>query len=163
MRLDDRDLRILGVLQSEGRITNQRLAERVALSPSACLERLRRLEEGGVIRGYRALVALDRVARSTTVFVQLTLKRHEAGDFQRFEQAVKVVPEIVECHAIGGGADYLLKVVAVDIEHYQEVIEALLAADLGIATYFTWIVTKPVKREPEPIAALVARDRRTPG
>jgi Lrp/AsnC family transcriptional regulator of ectoine degradation len=145
MRLDDRDLKILAILAREGRITNQRLAERVSLSPSACLDRVRRLEAGGVVTGYRAEVAVAKVARSVQVFVQVTLKRHEAADFTRFEQAVRAVPEILDCHAIGGGIDYLLRVVAADVAHYQEIVERLLAAEIGIGTYFTYIVTKPIK------------------
>lgn len=145
MRLDDRDLKILAILAREGRITNQRLAERVSLSPSACLDRVRRLEAGGVITGYRAEIAVAKVARSVQVFVQVTLKRHEAADFARFEQAVRATPEVLDCHAIGGGIDYLLRVVAADIAHYQEIVEGLLAAEIGIGTYFTYIVTKPIK------------------
>ncbi|HET8729207.1 MAG TPA: Lrp/AsnC family transcriptional regulator [Alphaproteobacteria bacterium] len=160
MRLDARDLKILMELQAEGRITNQRLADRVSLSPSACLERVRRLEAGGLIRGYRAVVALDKVLRGSTVFVEVTLKRHESGDFKRFERKILDTPEVVECHAIGGGIDYLLKVVATDIAHYQDIMEELLGADIGIGTYFTYVVTKPIKQAGVyPLDRLVDRSR----
>lgn len=145
MRLDRRDLRILTVLQADGRITQQALAERVALSPSACHERLRRLEAAGLIGRYRAEVALERLIRAPLVFVEITLERHAAEDFRRFERAVQDIPEVVECHALGGGLDYLLKIAAADLAHYQELIDGLLAADLGIDRYFTYAVTKPVK------------------
>ena len=145
-RLDQRDLAILGILQREGRITNQRLAERIHLSASACLERVKRLEQLGVVKGYGAEVALEKVLRCSTVYVEVTLKRHEAQDFDRFESAIRDIPEVLECNAIGGGSDYLMKVIALDIAHYQELIDRLLAADIGIGRYFTYVVTKPVKR-----------------
>lgn len=160
-RLDDRDLAILSVLQREGRITNQRLAERIHLSPSACLERLKRLEKAGIVTGYRGEVALERVLRCSTVYVEVTLKRHEAQDFAHFEAAVRDTPEVVECHAIGGGSDYLMKVLALDIAHYQELIDRLLAADIGIGRYFTYVVTKPIKRAgPLPLEHLLAESQR---
>lgn len=145
MRLDDRDIKILTILQSEGRITKQALAERVALSHSACLERLQRLEKAGFIRAYRAEVVLEQITPSVAVYVEVTLARHQAEDFAIFEEAIHTVPEVVSCDAIGGGIDYLMKIVALDVGHYQELIDGLLARDIGIGTYFTYIVTKQVK------------------
>lgn len=147
MKLDPIDLKILAALQSDGRITKLRLAELVALSPSACFERLRRLEQAGYVKGYHAVVDLQRIVRTTTALVEITLARHEAADFERFEQAIAAAPEVMECHSIGGGIDYVLKVVAVDIDHYQETMDRLLVADIGIAKYFTYFVTKLVKRQ----------------
>jgi len=147
MKLDPIDLKILAALQAEGRITKLTLSERVNLSPSACFERLRRLEQSGYIKGFHADIDLHRIVKTTTALVEVTLGRHEAKDFSRFEQAVAATPEVLECYSIGGGIDYILKVVAVDIDHYQAVIDRLLAADLGIAKYFTYFVTKPVKRQ----------------
>lgn len=159
MKLDPIDLNILCALQADGRITKLKLAEAVNLSASACLERMKRLEQGGFITGYHAAVDLSRLMRTSFVFVEVTLKTHRAVDFQRFEAHVKAVPEILECYAIGGGVDYILKMVAADIAHYQEEIDALLEADIGIDRYFTYIVTKPVKRSLEyPVRDLLARD-----
>lgn len=160
-RLDDRDLAILAILQREGRIPNQRLAERIHLSPSACLERVKRLERAGVIAGYGAEVTLEKLLRCSTVYVEVTLKSHEAQDFERFEAAVRATPEVVECHAIGGGSDYLMQVVALDIAHYQALIDRLLAAEIGIGRYFTYVVTKPIKRAgPLPLEHLLAEEER---
>jgi Lrp/AsnC family transcriptional regulator of ectoine degradation len=157
MKLDALDLKILTALQREGRITKLRLADVVALSPSACFERVRRLEAAGYIRGYHANVDLARIVRTSTVFVEVTLRSHEAADFQRFEMVIAEVPEVLECYAIGGGVDYILKVIATDIEHYQKIMEGLLAGGIGIERYFTYIVTKPVKRQLEyPIHSLLA-------
>jgi Lrp/AsnC family transcriptional regulator of ectoine degradation len=146
MKLDAYDIRILATLQRDGRITKLKLAEEIGLSPSPCWERMKRLQEAGFIRGFHADVDVAKVVRATTVFVEVTLNSHGAEDFERFEAAVHDVPEIVECQAIGGGADYIMKVVTTDIEAYQALIDRLLAAKVGIGRYFTYIVTKPVKR-----------------
>jgi Lrp/AsnC family transcriptional regulator, regulator of ectoine-degradation genes len=156
-KLDEIDIRILAALQRDGRMTKLRLAETVSLSPTPCWERLRRLEAEGIIAGYQAVIDLDRLARATTVLVEVTLKRHQHEDFGRFETAIQEIPEIVECHATGGGIDYMLKIVVADIDRYQRLIDGLLVADIGIDRYFTYIVTKPVKRAaPLPLDRLLA-------
>lgn len=144
-KLDAFDVRILAALQRNGRITKIKLAEEIGLSPSPCWERMRRLEQDGLIRGYHAEIELDRMLHTATILVEVTLRSHKARDFESFEHAVADVPEIVECYATGGGIDYLLKVVALDIDHYQRVIDGLLLSDVGIDRYFTYIVTKQVK------------------
>lgn len=153
-RLDDRDLRILAVLQREGRITKAALGERVGLSASACWERVKALEAAGVVEGYEARIAPRALGMPTTVFLVVELESHRAGDFDRFERAVRRIPEVVECWAVGGGIDYLAKVVAPSVEAYQGLIDDLLAAEIGIARYFTYIVTKAVKQGPVPLALL---------
>jgi Lrp/AsnC family transcriptional regulator of ectoine degradation len=150
LRLDAIDLRIVSVLARDGRITKLDLAEAVGLSASACLERMKRLERAGVIRGYRAEIDLARIGPVTTAFVEIELKRHEAADFDRFERAIAMVPEVMEVHAIGGGIDYLVRVVARGIDDYQALIDRLLAEDIGIGRYFTYFVTKPVFHRPDP-------------
>jgi Lrp/AsnC family transcriptional regulator of ectoine degradation len=146
MKLDELDIKILAALQREGRMTKLKLAETINLSPTPCWERLRRLEQAGIISGYHARLDLDKLARATLVLVEVTLKRHQHADFQRFETAVRDVPEIVECYATGGGLDYVMKVVARDVDAYQRLIDRLLIEDIGIDRYFTYIVTKPVKQ-----------------
>lgn len=147
-RLDSIDLKILTVLQHEGRITKLALAEKVGLSPTPCWTRLKRLEKAGIITGYHARIALPKVSAVTLVWAEITLQSHRSDDFKRFESAIAPIPEIVECWAIGGGIDYLLKVIARDIDHYQDLIDQLLAAEIGIDRYFTYIVTKAVKHSP---------------
>lgn len=146
MKCDALDLKILAALQEDGRMTKQRLAERVHLSPSACFERLRRLEDAGYIKGYHADIDLGRIVHTITALVEITLGRHESSDFSRFEHAIAGVPEVLEVYSIGGGIDYVMRVVAIDIEHYQTIMDRLLGADIGIAKYFTYFVTKLVKR-----------------
>ena len=96
MRLDARDRRLLQVVAAEGRITNQALAEKVALSPSACLARVRRLEAEGLILGYHARLDIERIRPTVTVYGEVTLKSHRPADLLRFEAALAEIPEVVE-------------------------------------------------------------------
>jgi Lrp/AsnC family transcriptional regulator, regulator of ectoine-degradation genes len=144
-RLDAIDLRILATLQSQGRITKAALASAVNLSPTPCWERLKRLEDSGLIRGYHAEIDLEKLGAVATILVEIVLKQHRYEDFQRFETAIRKVDEVIECYATGGGIDYLLKVTAPDIDSYQRLIDRLLLAEIGIERYFTYIVTRVVK------------------
>ena len=158
--LDAIDLRMLGVLQRDGRISKTALGAAVGLSASACLERLRRLEREKLIVGYHAMVNLKALAGLHTFYTEVTLGTHRAEDFERFERFVQKVEEIVECSALGGGIDYLLKVVCPDVDHYQSVIDRLLDQHIGIDRYFTYIVTKSVKSLTQmPVATLMALER----
>jgi Lrp/AsnC family transcriptional regulator, regulator of ectoine-degradation genes len=145
LKLDDRDIEILKVLAREGRISKADLARRINLSPTPCWQRLQRLEQAGVITGYRAEVSLRKVAPAVTVFVTVELERHRVEDFQHFERAVARHDEVVQCWALGGGFDYLMQVVTRDIDHYQRLMDGFLEAGLGLARYYTYVVTKPVK------------------
>ncbi len=156
MKLDARDMAILRVLAREGRITKAALAARVGLSPTPCWERLRRLEAAGVIEGYRAEIALRRIGPHVTVFLLAELVDHTAERFQRFEAVIRECDEVVGCWALGGGFDYLAQVVTRDIESYQRLVDELLAARIGLARYFTYIVTKPVKGFATPPLDLLA-------
>jgi Lrp/AsnC family transcriptional regulator of ectoine degradation len=145
LKLDRYDLAILQKLQQEGRITKVALAEAVNLSSSPCWERLRRLEDAGYITGYHANLDLRRLATIAEVIVEVTLTNHKATDFRRFETAIQDVPEIVECSAIGGGIDYVMKLIVRDVDAYQRLMDRLLDDGIGIDRYFGYIVTKPVK------------------
>ena len=147
LRLDAYDLRILAALQRNGRMKKVELAAEIGLTPSPCWERLRRLEQAGFILGYRAEVDIARVARCEMVIVTITLGSHEAELFRRFEETIAQVPEILECHAVGGGVDYVMRLVVADVAAYQALIEQLLEADIGIHQYTTYVVTKQVKRD----------------
>ena len=147
VRLDAIDIRILDAIQRDGRITKLALAEKVGLSPTPCWVRLARLEKAGIVAGYHGRLALKSVAPVTTVLVEMTLANHRQADFDRFERAVKEAPEIIACWSVGGGVDYLLKVVARDVDAYQRLIDGLLEREIGIDRYFTYIVTRTVKEE----------------
>ncbi|RWO55333.1 MAG: Lrp/AsnC family transcriptional regulator [Mesorhizobium sp.] len=147
LKLDQIDLKILDAVQRDGRITKLALADKVGLSPTPCWMRLRKLEKAGIVSGYHARVAMRAVAPVATVLMEVTLASHRQADFDRFERVIRDVPEIVACWSVGGGVDYLLKVMARDIDAYQRLVDALLEREIGIDRYFTYIVTKTVKEE----------------
>jgi Lrp/AsnC family transcriptional regulator of ectoine degradation len=159
MKLDARDIAILRVLSTEGRIAKTALAERVGLSPTPCWDRMRRLEKAGLIEGYRADISLKKLGPHVTVFVAAELADHTAARFRGFEEAMRHYDEVVACWALGGGFDYLLQIVTRDIDAYQRLIDEMLDARIGLARYFTYIVTKPVKGgAPPPFEALLASE-----
>jgi len=160
MRLDDRDLKILSVLQTEGRITKTDLAARVNLSPTPCWQRLKRLEDAGVIEGYGARVSLAALGPLSVIFMEAEINSHTVEDFGRFESALQDIPEIVECWAVGGGIDYVMKFICKDVGAYQRLVDEILQADIGLKRYYTYVVTKPVKSTPGvPFAALAISDK----
>ncbi|PAP94905.1 Lrp/AsnC family transcriptional regulator [Mesorhizobium wenxiniae] len=146
-KLDQIDLKILDAVQRDGRITKLALADKVGLSPTPCWMRLRKLEKAGIVSGYHAKVAMRAVAPVATVLMEVTLASHRQTDFDRFERVIRDIPEIVACWSVGGGVDYLLKVMARDIDAYQRLVDVLLEREIGIDRYFTYIVTKTVKEE----------------
>ena len=118
--LDRTDYKILRRLQENGRITNADLARSVNLSPTPCLERVRRLEADGYILNYVALLNPDRLGAGVVVFIQVQLDRTSPGVFERFKKQVNLTPEVVECHMVAGGFDYLLKVRTSSMVEYRE-------------------------------------------
>ncbi|BBO57543.1 MULTISPECIES: Lrp/AsnC family transcriptional regulator [unclassified Cobetia] len=155
-KLDAFDLKILAILERDGRITKSRLAEEINLSVSPCWERVKRLEQAGIIEGYAAIINQQRLsdqqggaapgaAPRTPVWVEIHLKHHDAGSFQRFERAMREADEVIECVAVGGGVDYLLRLETASIDAYQRLVDHWLVSELGIDRYFTYIVTKQVK------------------
>lgn len=131
--LDSIDRAILSHLQKDGRLSNAELAARVGLSESACLRRVRRLEDGHVIAGYRMLVNQAAVARAGNVFVEVTLDRQQRDDLASFEAAVSEVPEVMECYLMAGDLDYLLRVVVKDTADYERVHMERLTGLPGVA------------------------------
>lgn len=146
-KLDRIDLRILTHLQKNGRVTNLQLADAVGLSPSPCLVGVKRLEKAGYILGYGAQIQMQKLGDTQIVFTEVTLSDHRSSDFARFEAAVRKVDEIIECHLVSGGYDYLLKFVTRNVQHYQEIIERLLELSIGIEKYFSYIVIKSIFRK----------------
>lgn len=146
VELDDIDIRILDLLQDEGRISKSDLAKRIHLSNSACFERLRRLEASGIVESYHARIDVLRLGDPLIIQTHVILGSHHSSDFTRFETRVAQERMIVECLALGGGIDYSLTVCALSTADYQSLIESLLDADLGIKQYYTYIVTKRVKQ-----------------
>ncbi len=119
VKLDRYDRAIVRTLQQNGRITNSELAQQVSLSESACLRRVRALEECGFIEGYTALINQQRAGCPVSVFVTITLERQEQAFLMEFEQAVRQVPEVMECYLMSGEYDYLLRVVLADTADFE--------------------------------------------
>jgi Lrp/AsnC family leucine-responsive transcriptional regulator len=117
--LDGIDRRIIAELQADARLTNVELAERVGLSPSPCLRRVKQLEREGYIEGYRAALRRDRVGLGFSVFLAVKIDGHSNERTLKFEEAVSAMPEVIACHLVSGEADYFLEVVVPDLEHYQ--------------------------------------------
>jgi len=103
------------------------------------------LESAGIISGYHAKLELRNIAPFSTIFIEVTLSAHNNPTFQRFEKYIKDIDEIVSCFAIGGGIDYMLKVISRDIDAYQRLVDRLLEDDIGIDRYFSYIVTRTIK------------------
>jgi DNA-binding Lrp family transcriptional regulator len=159
IKLDRIDINILAQLQRNARLTNIALASAVALSPSPCLLRVKRLEEAGFITSYNARIDLAKLGETITVFTEVTLNDHHREDFVKFEAAIRTVDEVIECHLISGGYDYLLKFITRGVAHYQSVIEDVLERDIGVAKYFSYIVIKsPIEKLHYPLAKLVNVD-----
>ncbi|HWT99776.1 MAG TPA: Lrp/AsnC family transcriptional regulator [Terriglobales bacterium] len=120
--IDQTDLRILAELQQDARLTNVDLAERIHLSPSPCLRRTKRLEEAGVIRGYRADLDRDKVGLGLTVFVEIKVDRHSRQNADDLARALVAMPEVVSCCMVSGAADFLLELVVPDLTTYERLL-----------------------------------------
>lgn len=119
LELDDRDHQILRTLQRDGRISNADLASLVNLSPSACLRRVKRLEDIGVIDRYVALLSRSRLGRNGTAFLLIRMERQSKDTFKEFEAAVMAIPEVLEVHLIAGDADYMIKLAYTDADDFE--------------------------------------------
>jgi len=118
-RLDDTDRKILEFLQKDSGITNTQLAQQIGLSPAPTLERVKKLEQAGIISGYHAAVNPAAVGIGVSTFVNVSLKGHNKENINRFIKAIADIPEIVECHHVTGQADFILRIVCTDIPSYQ--------------------------------------------
>ncbi|MDO1582798.1 Lrp/AsnC family transcriptional regulator [Rhizobium oryzicola] len=155
MKLDRTDIKILYELQKNGRITNVELADLVHLSPSPCLMRVKRLQAEGYIEGYSAQINLSKLGQTLTVFTEITLKNHRQVDFARFLAVVDKIDQVIECHLVSGGYDYLLKFVTAGIGEYQTIMERLTDMDIGIDKYFSFVVLKsPIVKAHLPLTSL---------
>jgi DNA-binding Lrp family transcriptional regulator len=158
-KLDRIDINILVQLQADGRMTNVDLADAVGLSPSPCLQRVKRLEAAGYITGYGARLNLAKLTESVLVFTEVTLADHRRADFVKFEASIRGVDEVLECHLVSGGYDYLLRFLCRSITHYQELMESLLERNIGIEKYFSYIVIKsPIMKHALPIKKLIEHE-----
>jgi Lrp/AsnC family transcriptional regulator, leucine-responsive regulatory protein len=145
MKIDRYDQQILEILQTEGRIANQDLADRIGLSPSPCLRRVRTLEESGLITGYRALLDAKKLGLSLMALVHISMDRHTPERFANFEASVSVLPEVLECLLITGqDADYQIKVAVRDMDHYQALLLNKLTRIEGVTGVHSSFVLRRV-------------------
>lgn len=143
--LDRIDLQLLAELQRSGRLTNAELAERVHLSPSACLRRVQRLERDGTIAGYRAEVDPERLGLGLQAFVRVQLRQHDAASIAAFAALVDAWDEVVACHALTGDMDYLLQIAVRDLDHFSRFLLDRLLNQAGVADVNSSFVLRTVK------------------
>ncbi len=149
MKLDDTDRRILEALQRNGRLQNVELARMVGLSPSPCLRRVRLLEEAGVIERYVALLDPAKVGVGMTVFARVWLTAQDERTVERFTEAIRRLPQVVECHLMAGDCDFLLRVVLKDLDDYRRFQIAHLTRSHGVQSIKTEIPMQRIKQSSE--------------
>ncbi len=145
--LDRTDRRILGLLQADGRIATVELAERIGLSPTSTGERLRRLQREGYVAGFRAVLDPHRLGLGLLVFVEVSLDKTTPDVFERFAAAVRRAPEVLECHMVAGGFDYLVKTRVADMAAYRHFLGEILLALPGVKETRTYAVMEEVKSD----------------
>ena len=146
--MDSKDHQILKQLQANGRLTNQELSERVNLSPSPCLRRVRLMEKAGIIRGYTAIVDQKALGFSVTAFIRIKLERHDEETVKAVERALLAMPEVMDCWLMTGKWDYQLRVLGADLEAYEGFVRGKLQQMSGIAAIDTSFAYGRVKQSP---------------
>jgi DNA-binding Lrp family transcriptional regulator len=158
-KLDEIDINILAVLQVDGRIKNLVLAEKVNLSASPCLQRVKRLERLGYILYYGAEVDINKMTSTVEIFTEITISEHTPANHLYFDTEIAKIPEVIECFQVSGGYDYLTHFMCKSIRGYQQVIQKILDSDMKVSKYFSYVVMKPiVKRRPGPLKQLMEED-----
>lgn len=143
--IDRIDKKILKLLQSNGRISNIELSKAISLSPTPCLERVKRLEKNGYIKGYTALLDPKALGAELLVFVEITLTRNSSDIFNEFNQAVILLPPVLECHLVSGNFDYLIKARVANMEEYRKFLGETLLTLPGVADSRSYVVMEEVK------------------
>lgn len=153
MNLDRYDQHILRLLQQDGRISNQELAEKIGLSPSACMRRVRAIEEAGFISHYRAELNAKQLGLNLTALVHISMDQHTSERFAVFEEAIKTIPNVIECLLITGqAADYQLKVVVSDMDAYQHLLLNRINKIPGVnGVHTSFVLRSVIYRAPLPI------------
>ncbi len=146
--LDSIDRRLLAELQAEGRVTNVDLARRVGLTAPPCLRRVRSLEEAGVIRGYHADLDPSQLGFTITVFAMVSLRSQAEEDLRAFENHIRTLPEVRECHMLNGEIDFILKIVSKDLQSFQEFLTSKLTPAPNVASVKTSLTIRTSKNEP---------------
>lgn len=145
--IDPIEREILRELRREGRISNVALADRIGLSPSACLRRVQELERTGVIRGYRVVTDPERMGRSFTAYVMIGLSLHTKSAQEDFERTMAITPEVIECHNIAGAFEYMLRVESTDLANYKRFHTEVLGTQSHVSSITSYIVMGSPKDE----------------
>ena len=143
--IDRIDLKILSILQNNARITNHDLSSEVNLSPSSCLQRVRRLEDEGYLESYMAVINLNKICRTVTVLLTVSLHDHTNTNFKTFEKVINDFPEIVECYTVSGNFDYFLRIVCPDMDRYLELNDKLIDCMEGVANISSHVALATTK------------------
>ena len=145
MSLSNTDIKILQQLQQDARVTNQHLADEIGLSASPTWRKVRKLEEDDVIQGYRAVINRKKIGLNVMVFVRVTIDSHSEAEARKFEQEVMALDNVVSCYSIGGDADFLLQVVAADMDAYADFAMSVIRRLPGIKEMQSMFVLKEIK------------------
>lgn len=145
MPLSPTDMKILEILQDDARVTNQVLAEKINLSASPCWRKVRRLEEEEVIQGYRAVLDRKKIGLGVMVFIRVAIDSHSEAEARKFEEEVTALEDVVACYSIGGDADFLLQVVASDLDSYADFAMSVVRRLPGIKEMQSMFVLKEIK------------------
>ncbi|WP_455811362.1 Lrp/AsnC family transcriptional regulator [Pseudomonas graminis] len=145
MTLNTIDMKILALLQNDARITNQTLADNIGMSASPCWRKVRKLEEDEVIQGYRAVLNRKKIGLGVMVFVRVSIDSHSEAEARKFEQEVTALEDVVACYSIGGDADFLLQVVAQDLDAYADFAMKVIRRLPGIKEMQSMFVLKEIK------------------
>ena len=146
--MDSIDLKLLALLQDNGRMTNVELAQKVGLTAPPCLRRIRALEQSGIIRAYHADIDASKMGFSITVFAMVSLKSQAEGDLRAFETYLQSIPEVRECHMLNGEIDFMLKIVARDLQSFQELLTSRLTSAPNVNSVKTSLTIRTAKDMP---------------
>ena len=153
MNCDKTDLKIIKQLQADARISNLELAHSINLSPTPCARRVKQLESNGTIAGYHAAINPELVGLNLTVMVSVTMDKHTADKFEKFEEAVLALPEVVECYVVTGqDSDFLIKVLARDMRHYEDFLLRRLTKIEGVnGVHSSFVLRQPINKHQLPL------------
>lgn len=145
MPLDTTEIKLLRLLQDDGRVTNQQLADKAGMSASPCWRKVRRLEDDNVIQGYRAVLNRKKIGLGVMVFIRVTIDSHSEAEARKFEEEVTALEDVVACYSIGGDADFLLQVVASSLDTYADFAMSVVRRLPGIKEMQSMFVLKEIK------------------
>lgn len=146
LKLDSIDLRILKILQDDGRISNLELSQQIGLSPAPTLERVKKLEKAGIIKGYQAVLDLYRLGLGTETFMQISLAYNKQNAIDNFMEQIAKIDEIIECYQITGASDFILRILVKDVSAYEQLVREKLSNVTEITNMQTMVILSTIKK-----------------